>query len=116
MIEVELFYNLARSSIRDEQAAYLKKQRSQPFAQELPDVEEISAEAYAKLTLWQKIVYRLRLRKQRKAYKKALKQQKVPMEEQLTRGYNAGIELALRALEREFDTFSKRLAKENKGK
>ena len=114
MIEVELFYNLAKSSMRDEQAAYLKKQRSQPFVQELPDVEEISAGAYAKLTFWKKIVYRLQLRKQRKAYRKALRRQKTPVEEQLTRGYNAGIELALRVLDREFNAYSKRLEKEGR--
>ncbi len=115
MIELELFYNLATVAIREEQAEYLKKQRSVPIRQLLPEVVEASAEVYAKMTFWQKVVYLYQLRKQQKRRKKALKAQKKPVDEKLTRGYNAGIELALSTLEREFKAFNKRLEKTENG-
>ncbi len=116
MIELELFYNLATVAIREQQAEYLKKQRSVPIRQLLPEVEEASAEEYAKMTFWQKVVYKYSVRKQVKRLKKAKRAQKTPVDEKLTRGYNAGIEIALKALEREFNAFSKRLEKEENGK
>ena len=109
MIELELFYEKAVVAIREEQADYLKHQRSQPFPQELPTVDEASAKEYAKMKLLQKLAYHFHLRKQRKAYKKALKRQKYPVDEVLTRGYNAGIEMSLERLEREFKGFKKRI-------
>ena len=112
MIRTELFYKRIQSRIRERQAAYLKAQRSQPFAQELPTVEEVSAETYAQMTLLKKLAYLRMIRKQRKRYKKALRAQKVPVDERLTRGYNAGVEMALDELESEFKEFYKRLQKE----
>lgn len=108
MIEIELFYNQSSSAIRAEQADYLSKVKQIPVAQDLPEVETISAENYAKLTLWQKFVYRRRLRKQRKAYRKAKRRQKHPVDEVITKGYSAGIEMSLRVLKREFEAFNKR--------
>ncbi|MBQ8685139.1 MAG: hypothetical protein IJ514_03085 [Clostridia bacterium] len=112
MIELELFYNLTVVSIREAQAEYLKGQKRQPFAQELPEVDEASAEAYAKMSFFQKFVYKLQLRKQKRRYKKALRAQKQPVDERLTKGYNAGIEMALHVLDREFKVFYKRMEKE----
>lgn len=112
MIELELFYRTAESAVRSKQAAYLKKVRSQPFEQELPKVRELSPGEYAKLTFFQRIAYFFELRKQRKARRKALKAQKYPIDEKLTRGYNAGIEAALSAFEDEFNKFVKRIEKE----
>ena len=109
MIELELFYNKATVAIREAQAEYLKKQRSQPFEQELPVVKEATAEDYAKMFLWDKLVYRWQLRKQRKRYRKALRAQKTPVDERLTRGYNAGMECALRELAGVYKAFSKEL-------
>ena len=112
MIEIELFYYTALSSIRQEQAGYLKRQRSIPFEQELPEVEEFNAEAYAKMKFLQKLSYRWALWKQMRRYKKALKAQREPMDERLTRGYNAGVEMALRVLSDEYRTYAKRMKKE----
>lgn len=112
MVELELFYEKVESAIREEQAAYLRKQRAQPFKQDLPVVQEVSAEAYAKMTILQKIAYRWELRKQVKRYNKALKRQNQPVDERLTRGYNAGIELSLTVLEREFVRYYRRLEKQ----
>ncbi len=112
MIELELFYNISVSAIREEQAEYLKGQRSQPFPQELPSVDEVSAEEYAKMTLIEQKKYKKTLRKQMKAYRKALKAQKFPVDEKLIRGYNAGIEMALRVISREFKTFNKRIGEQ----
>ena len=109
MIELDLFYNKATVAIREEQAKYLKNQRSQPFAQELPEVKELSAGEYARLFLWDKLVYRWQLRKARKRYKKALKKQKTPVNEKLIKGYNAGMECALLELEGVYKAFSKEL-------
>lgn len=112
MIKLELFYYGVLSAIRTEQTEYLKGQKRQPFVQDLPEVEYASAEAYAQMTKSQKFVYRRHLRKQLARYRKALKAQKQPVDERLTRGYNAGIEFALRILEREFTAFYKRVKRE----
>lgn len=109
MIELELFYNKAVSKIREKQADYLKKQKAQPFQQVLPEVVEITPEEWAKLRLFHKFAYRWALRKQRRAVKKAMKRQKRPVDDVLTKGYNAGIEMALAELERQFVAYSRTL-------
>lgn len=108
MIEIDLFYKSVVVAIREDQAEYLKRVRAVPFEQDLPEVEEISAEAYAQLSFWQKWAYKRMIRKQWRRYKKALRAQKEPVDERLTRGYNAGIEMALCAIEREFKALEKR--------
>lgn len=96
---LDLFYYTARSAIQESRADYLKKQKAIAFQQELPEVEEATAEAYAKMNIIQKLVYEIRLYRQKKKYKKALRQQKRPMDEKLTKGFNAGVEEALNILE-----------------
>ena len=96
---LDLFYYTARSAIQESRADYLKKQKAIAFQQELPKVEEASAEAYANMNLIQKIVYEIRLKRLKKKYKKALRKQKRPMDEKLTKGFNAGVEEALNILE-----------------
>lgn len=112
MIRIELFYKRIQSRIRERQADYLKAQRSQPFPQKLPTIDYIEAEEYAKMSFKEKFAYRMEIRRQKKRYNKALKGQKMPVDERLTRGYNAGIEMALDELESEFKEFYKRLQKE----
>lgn len=97
--ELDLFYYTAKAAIQESRADYLKKQKSIAFQQELPKVEEASAETYAKMNVFQKIVYTFRLKRLKKKYKKALRRQKRPMDEKLTKGFNAGIEQALNILE-----------------
>ena len=112
MIQIELYYQTSVASIRSEQANYLKKEKRQPFPQELPKVEEASAEEYAKMKFFQKVVYFFALRKARKRYRKALRAQKVPVDERILRGYNAGIEMALKVLACEYEVFKRRIEKE----
>ena len=112
MIELELFYNLTAVAIREGQAEYLKGQKRQPFTQELPEVLEASAETISKMKFFQKLVYKMHLGKQKRKYKRALRAQKQPVDERLTKGYNAGIEFALHILDREFKAFYRRLEKE----
>ena len=107
-MKLELFYNKICVSVQAERATYLKWKRSQPFPQELPEVKELSAEKYAKLTFWEKVAYRKELRKQKKALRKAKRAQKRPVDEQLTRGYNAGLEKALQLISAEYKAFCKR--------
>ena len=107
MIELELFYNKIQVAIRGEQAEYLKRVRSEPFEQDLPEVEEIRAEDYARLSFWQRWAYRRCLRKQLRRYRKALRAQNMPVDERLIRGYNAGIEISLGAVERTFKALEK---------
>ena len=114
MIEIDLFNKTVESAIRAEQSAYLRKVRSQPFEQDLPEVEEVSAEAFAKMKCMQRIRYRLMIRKQRKAYRKALRMQKCPVDELLTKGYNAGVEAALKVLAKEYTVFIKSLENSDK--
>ena len=114
MVEIDLFFNKATAAIRERQADYLRAKRALPFKQELPPVEELSAENYAKLKPFQRLRYKRELKRQTRAYKKALRAQKRPIDEQLTLGYNAGIEAALRILESEYREYSKQLKKDEK--
>ena len=109
MIELELFYNRAVVAVRSEQAEYLKEQKRVPLKYFLPVVEEKSAEELANLTKAERKLYSIDLRKAKKRLRKAKKEQKQPVEERLTKGYNAGIELALRVFSREFTAFMKYL-------
>ena len=104
MIELELFFERVNAGILSAQARYLKKQKSRPFEQELPEVEEITAEKYVKLSFFQRLRYFFVIRKQRRRYRKALRKQRRPVDEDLTYGYNAGIELALSVLSKEYKT------------
>ena len=108
---IELFYLAAVSTIREKQVSYLRKTKAQPFLQDIPDIDELSPGDYAKLRWWQKIAYKWTLRKQRKARRKALRAQKRPVDDDLTRGYNSGIELALDALARKHAEFLRELGK-----
>ena len=113
-IELELFYNECAVAVRAAQAEYLTRVKSVAFPQELPEVEEISAEEYASLRFWARRRYRKQLKKQLKRYKKALRAQKSPVDEVLTKGYNGGIELSLKVLNATFLLFMKRLEEEEK--
>ena len=104
---IDLYYQTVTAAIRKEQVGYLYSQRALPFQQELPEVEEISSGEYARLRWRQKRAYRRMLRKQKRAYNKALRRQKRPVDEQLTKGYNAGIEMALKVLRTEHAKFCK---------
>lgn len=47
--------------------------------------------------------------------KKRLSFKRLPVEDKLLKGYNRGVEMALSALEKEFNRFEKRKEKEEKG-
>lgn len=114
MIEIDLFNKTVESAIRAEQAAYLRKVRSQPFEQDLPDVEEVSAETYSKMKLFQRLRYLIVLRKERRRFRKALNAQKRPVDDLLSKGYNAGVEMALKVLSKEYTVFIKSLKDSDK--
>ena len=109
--DINLYYQSVVSAIRQEQVEYLRKQRAEPYKQDLPEVKEMSPEKYAKLTFLQKIAYKVELQKQTKAYKKALREQKHPVDERLAKGYNAGIEVALKTLKSYHDDYCKLINK-----
>ena len=100
---LEYFYNNSMSRIEKERAEYLKKRKSIPFKQSLPPVREACASSIAKMNILQKIVYFITLKRQRRKYRKALRKQKRPMSETLTKGYNAGIEHATRVFRKCFE-------------
>ncbi len=106
--ELKVFYYKALTEIRREQSRYLSVMKRVPISQELPVIEEITAEEYAKLTLWRRILYRLRLRKQKKAYRKAERKQRTTVEDKLLKGYNSGMESAISILEKEYKELDKR--------
>lgn len=107
-MKLELFYSKAKSAMQAERARYLKGKKALPIAQELPEVKEISAEEYAKLRFLARIAYKMELNRQKRAYKRAKKGQKRPVDDVLTRGYNAGLEMAITLLRREYKRFTKR--------
>ena len=109
--EICLYYQMAVSSIRDEQVQYLSKIKSLPFNQTLPDIKELTASEFSQLPFFARLRYKWELRRQIRAYKKALRQQKRPIDDVLTKGYNAGIEMALSTLEREFNKYVRALEK-----
>lgn len=100
---LEYYFNTAMSQIQKERAEYLKKQKSIPYKQALPPVREACASSIAKMNIFQKIVYFITLKRQRRKYRKALRKQKRPMSETLTKGYNAGIEHATRVFRKCFE-------------
>ena len=114
VFELDLFYNTAVSAIRESQVQYLRKMKAKPFEQNLPHVEALSAGDYARLRWWEKISYKWTLRKQRKAYDAALRKQKRPVDDDLTCGYNAGIEMALRDFKEVYKATRKELLGDNK--
>ena len=109
--ELDLYYQMAVSAIREGQVNYLSKIKALPFEQELPKIEELTASEYAQLSVWERFRYKRELGRQIRAYNKALRQQKRPIDDDLTKGYNAGIEMALSTLEREYDKYVRALAK-----
>ena len=106
--DVELFYYTAKGQIEATRADYLRKQKAIAFQQDLPDVQEATAEELAKMNIFQRIKYRFYLRKDKKRYKKALRHQRRPMDEDLTKGYNAGMEKALKILEFTYGEYKER--------
>ncbi len=110
--DINLYYQTVVSSIREQQVKYLRAQKALPFTQDLPEVQELSPGEYAQLGFWAKLSYKRQLKKQRKAYNKALRQQKRPVNDDLTYGYNAGIEMALKVLAGEHKEYCKLMEKE----
>ena len=109
--ELHLYYQKAVSAIRDGQVKYLSKMKALPFEQDLPEIEELTASEYAQLSFWARIRYKIELRRQIRVYNKALRRQKRPVDDELTKGYNAGIEMALFLLECEYKKYIRGLDK-----
>lgn len=110
MIELELFYEIMESEIRREQGAYLVSLKRQPLPQVLPTVDDLPDGAeWKKLNL----IVRWRLKrirkKQIKARNYALRHPVPSMDDKLLKGFNAGIDCALKTMEREYKSFMKRI-------
>ena len=112
MIELELFYNIATSSIQADRAHYLEKIKQVPFERDLPEIKELNAKDYAKLMFFERRRYKRYLRKQKRRYKRAVRRQKSPIDDYITKGYNAGIKRALSILEAEYKEFDASLDKD----
>ena len=106
--EISYFYQMAYAMIETSRAKYLNRQKIVAHVPELPEVEEASAEELAKMFCWERWCYYWYLRKARKRYRKALRRQRVPLSETLTKGYNAGMETALDELDKAYKDFMKR--------
>ena len=116
-MDVELFYKCAVCAIMNDWAEYLKKQKRVPVPQELPKVDEYpSAEEWRKMGFWKRIKLKRDRKKQIKAYEKAKRRVPVTMDDKLLKGYNAGIEAALKMIDGEFRNYVKRTEAEERGR
>lgn len=111
-IYLELFFKTAMERIQQDRAKYLKGQKSVPFKQYVPYVREACAQSVSKMSWWQRRKYFITLNRQKKKYKQALKKQKRPMEAELTKGYNAGIEHATSIFQKTFNSFIEKVQAE----
>lgn len=85
MIELELFYKIVEAKIRKDHGNYLQ------------NLKRVPAESEKK-----------------RGFFGLFKRKKIPVEDKLLKGYNAGIKKALEVLKCEFTKFDKRLKKEEK--
>ncbi len=116
-MDVELFYKSVVCSIMNDWAEYLKKQKRVPVPQDLPTVDDYpSDEAWAKMNFWKRFKFKRRRKKQIKAYEQAKRRIPVTMDDKLLKGYNAGIEAALKMIDGEFRSYVKRTEAEERGR
>lgn len=106
MVDVEIqlsyFYQSAFAMIETKRAAYLKSQKVIAHVPNLPEIIEVTPEEYAKMNFFQRVRYKLYYKRAQKRYKKALRKQRLPLNERLTKGFNAGMEAALDELEKAY--------------
>lgn len=86
MIELELFYKIVEAKIRKDHGNYLQNLKRVPAEQ----------------------------KKEKRGFLSLFKRKKIPVDDKLLKGYNAGIKKALEVLKGEFTKFDKRLKKEEK--
>lgn len=116
-MDVELFYKCAVCSIMNDWAEYLKKQKRVPVPQDLPTVDEYpSDKEWRKMGFVKRIRFKRNRKKQLKAYKRAKKRVPVTMDDKLLKGYNAGIEAALKMIDEEFKRYIKRTESEERSR
>lgn len=85
MIELELFYKIVESKIRKDHGNYLQNIKRVPAEQKM----------------------------EKRGFLGLFKRKKIPVEDKLLKGYNAGIKKALEVLKSEFNKFNKRVDKED---
>lgn len=113
MTDIELFYKIIESEIRRQQAEYLYSQKRIPLPLSLPKVDPLpSGEDWQKLGWFRRWKLKCIYKRQVRDRHRAETHPALTMDDKLTKGYNAGIELALKVLSREFDRYSIRLRKE----
>ena len=75
-----------------------------------------SDKVWAKMRFWKRLQFKRRRKKQIKAYEQAKRRVPVTMDDKLLKGYNAGIEAALKMLDGEFRVYVKRQEAEERGR
>ncbi len=116
-MDVELFYKSVVCSIMNDWAEYLKKQKRVPVPQELPKVDAFPSDGvWKKMGFWKRFQFKRKRKKQVKAYEQAKRRIPVTMDDKLLKGYNAGIEAALKMIDGEFRSYVKRQDAEERGR
>ena len=115
MFEIELFYRMCEAAIREEHAAYLKAQKRIPLAPPLPTVDPLPVgNEWKKLGWFMRWRLKRRYKRQVAARRLAERRPYVSVEDKLLKGYNAGMEAALRVLTSKYKDFMQRLKDEEK--
>ncbi|MBQ7913827.1 MAG: hypothetical protein IJ308_08880 [Clostridia bacterium] len=104
-VEVKLFYQTVRAELQEDRAKYLKKQKREPFAQELTELPEKPENG----SFFAVLCYYIKLWRARKKRKKELRAQRRPiMQDKIDKGYNAGMERAATILDCMFEKYCKK--------
>lgn len=115
MIEIELFYRTVEAEMRSAHTCYLQSVKNVPLPLDLPEVTELpSDEEMAAMSFWQRFRVKRRHRKEKRARAWAERHPVIPVDVRLLKGYNAGMETALRVLRSEFNSFMKRSEREGR--
>lgn len=112
MEKLQLFYYKSLGDILDKQKDYLKSQKREPVPQDLPEVEELSAGDFVKLGFFKRLLYLFVLRRQRKRLRREKWRQRKTIDDELLKGFNAGVECALGVLKDDYKVFKKHYEKE----
>jgi len=116
VVEVELFFKTVEAKIRERHTVYLEAEKREPVLLDLPTVDNLPiGRQWEQLNIFVRYRLKKQHKQQVKARKKAIKKQReLRVQVRLLRGYNAGVKMALKVLESEFNAYNKRLKNEDK--
>lgn len=104
-VKVQLFYQTAKAEIQEERARYLKRQKREPFTQELTELPDKPEQG----SFFAYLFYYIKLWRARAKRKKELRKQRRPfMQDKIDKGYNAGMERALELLDLLYNNYVKK--------